>query len=439
MSDRFRVLGLEDLFALDLPATEWRVDGILPCGACGLLSAREKAGKGLLAMDLLASVAEERPFRDRAVKAGAVAYFPAEESLQLVRERIGARVGGRRDLPFAVIPLNGFVFDPDTPADRLRLDDPVAMLRLYNTIKGEGFDVVVLDTLRELHDRAENESDEMGPLLRPLRELTHELNITLLVSHHMNKANGFRGSTAIRAAFDVEWAFIRTDREGAEMPEGSLTVDGRFGPKQTIHIALGDGMRWTVGNAPDVPPDASLRGRILGWLSKCRRWQTAEEIADTLVDPSYKLKTVQNALAAIAKEQPCPIARAGTGQRNDPRRYHCLSPELLAETLPDDSGKLGNQRGNNQLTIIDSPVSQTLKGNQIRGNSYNGHPVSDAAVDPAFVETVENVLGLSEAEFAALGSELAWYEHKEPDTPNLALDLAAYRHASGLRMNGAAR
>ena len=36
---------------------------------------------------------------------------------------------------------------------------------------------------------------------------------TVIVNHHQNKQGGFRGSTAIRAAFDLEWAFTRLDDE----------------------------------------------------------------------------------------------------------------------------------------------------------------------------------------------------------------------------------
>ena len=51
----------------------------------------------------------------------------------------------------------------------------------------------------------------MAPLLKPLRQLAHHRNLALVVNHHQNRGGTFRGSTAIRAAFDQEWAFTRTD------------------------------------------------------------------------------------------------------------------------------------------------------------------------------------------------------------------------------------
>jgi hypothetical protein len=77
MSNPFRVLTIDELFALNLPELDWLVEGMCPAEALGLLTAREKAGKGLIAVDLLASVASEEPFLDRAVKCCAVGYFAA--------------------------------------------------------------------------------------------------------------------------------------------------------------------------------------------------------------------------------------------------------------------------------------------------------------------------------------------------------------------------
>jgi RecA-family ATPase len=50
------------------------------------------------------------------------------------------------------------------------------MERLYATVKAQDPVVVVLDPMRELHGQREDSADDMGPLLRPLRQLAHETN-----------------------------------------------------------------------------------------------------------------------------------------------------------------------------------------------------------------------------------------------------------------------
>ena len=86
-------------------------------------------------------------------------------------------------------------------------------------------DLLVLPTtLRELHSSQEDRSDEMGRLLRPVRQLAHQSGTTIPVNQQQDRGGTFRGSPAIRAAFDLGWAFARTDDDDAEGdPKGTLT------------------------------------------------------------------------------------------------------------------------------------------------------------------------------------------------------------------------
>ncbi len=341
MSDAFQPLSLDALFALDLAEPEWTVDGLLPLGAAALLSAREKAGKGLLTIDLCASVAAGEPFLDRAVREGTAIYCAAEEHVRDVRARIAARLGDRRQAPLYVLPLDG------STDDRLKLEDPGAMTRLAGMIAAHEPVLIVLDTLRELHDGQEDSSDDMVWRLRPLRQMAHQTNTTILVNHHQNKLGGFRGSTAIRAAFDLEWAFNRTDSEGDGPATGRLQVEGRHGPRESVHVRLGDGLRWEPANAMPMLVEANIRERIITHLGRTNGAMAAKEIAAALgVAP----KTVQNALAAMAKEEPRPVAIEGAGTKNDPRRFGSLSPCLW----PGD--------GEDEGAAMIPPVSPLFKG-----------------------------------------------------------------------------
>ncbi len=372
-SAAFQPLSLDELFALDLPEPEWVVDGVLPLGAATLLSAREKAGKGLLTIDLCASVALGEPFLDRAVREGPAIYCAAEENIRDVRERLDARLRGRRDAPLYVLRLDG------STDDRLRLDDPAAMQRLWGMVEALAPVVVVLDTLRELHDRQEDSSDEMGPLLRPVRQLAHQANTAVVVNHHQNKLGGFRGSTAIRAAFDLEWAFTRTDDAAVDgsAATGTLRVEGRHGPRQVLHVRLGEGLRWLPANAPPVIAEAAIRERILAHLATSGGWQTAAEIATGL---GVATKTVQNALTLMMTEEPRPVATAGTGHKGDPRRFHPLAPRLLGwhgtaedtPMVPPGVDPLRGRDGRNHATTVVPivPGSSGSNGTLARNNGY---------------------------------------------------------------------
>ena len=344
--DPFTPLSLDDLFALELPELDYVVEGILPTDSAGLLSGREKSGKGLLALDLCACVALAEPFLDRAVKEGPAIYCAAEEHVRDVRRRVEARIGARRDAPLYILPLDG------STDDRLHLEDLVGMQRLWGMVEALQPRLVVLDTLRELHACQEDRSDEMGPLLRPLRQLAHQAGTTVLVNHHQNRGGTFRGSTAIRAAFDLEWAFSRTDGDDESGdPRGSLKVEGRHGPRSILKVRLGPGLRWELDETVIAPRDPGTREHILAYLTKVNDWQTADAIAN---GAGIKLKTVQNVLAGMRKETPCPIAVQGTGTKSEPRRYRAPAARFdgfwaddLVEMIPPDPDPYTGTAGGN--------------------------------------------------------------------------------------------
>jgi len=377
-------LNLDELFSLEMPAVEYVVDGILPRGSLTLHAAREKAGKSLQGIDLCASVALGESFLDRAVRQGAALYVPAEENLRDVRARIETRLAGWRDAPLFTLPVNG------ATEDRVRLDDGESVTALHRLIVELDPDVVYLDPFRELHNLAENDADMMGPLLRPLRQIAHETDTAVVLAHHMGRQSGqARGSTAIRASCDQEWAFTRTDDDtesDASGAGGRLVVEGRFGPRQIIGVRLGDGLRWQPSTLVLVEPTASVRSRILAFLADADAWHAAEAVAAGI---NIATKTVQNTLSLMNREQPRPMAREGTGKRGDPQRYRALTRDLWqndpsptvpesdcsqtpvytsreqsGRTVPNSSGNDGNSRGNN---------GKTVPGTDIWGFGNNGN------------------------------------------------------------------
>jgi len=351
----FKPLTLDDLFGLELPELDYVVDEILPSGSACLLSGREKSGKGLLSLDFCVSIALGESFLDRAVQEGTAIYCAAEENIRDVRARVAQRVGDRRDAPFYILPLDG------STGDRLQLEDPVGMQRLFGMVQDLQPRVVVLDTMRELHSCREDLSDEMGPLLRPVRQLAHQTGTTVVVNHHQNKGGGFRGSTAIRAAFDLEWAFTRTDDddEGEQTPRGTLKVEGRHGPRAVLKVRLGPDLHWELHEAVVTPRDPGAREHILAHLTTVNTWQTAEEIA---TGTSIILKTVQNVLAAMRKEAPSSLAVQGTGTKNDPRRYRTFSPHFEGFGAENEVSD-----GEDLIPPDERPYRGTVGGNHFQG------------------------------------------------------------------------
>jgi hypothetical protein len=309
----YQPLSLPKLATFEFREPEMVVEGLLPRGSLTLLAGREKSGKSLLVSDLAACVAGGDPFLGRAVRAGPVILVPAEENLRDVWLRLERRLGGNTDPPLFVLPVNR------GEDDLLDLNRPACLRGLNALVIAYAPAILILDPMRELHGLSENDADVMGPLLRPVRRLAHETDTAIVLVHHMSRAGNFRGSTAIRAAVDQEWAFRRPeDADGGdgEGLAGVLSVEGRFGPRQRLGIRLTEDLHW-LSSLPAAAPPTSARTQVLTQLMVAELPLTAHEIAAFL---GTSPKNVQNVLAE-ERRKGMPITIAGTGRKNDPFRY----------------------------------------------------------------------------------------------------------------------
>jgi hypothetical protein len=320
-TDAYRPLTLAELASMPFPELTWVVQDLLPQGSLTLFSGREKSGKSLLMADLAACVSTGEPFLNRAVTPGGVILVPAEENPRDVLIRLDARLGGDFAVPLRVLPVN------QREEDRLDLANPACIARLRRMLEEHHPRLLILDPLRELHELAENEADEMGPLLRPLRNLAHEMDVAIVLTHHMSKSGSSRGSTAILAACDQGWEFqLSEDSVGTEVElAGRLSVKGRYGPRQHLGIRMGEKLRWSCSlhMLPQRPSTLSQIMYLLQWESVPL---DAREIATRI---NCDVRTVQNILSTVGRPGG-PIARIGTGRRNDPYRYFPDEVELAS-------------------------------------------------------------------------------------------------------------
>jgi len=308
MTKPFKPLTVNELLELDLPEPNWLVEGLIQEGTLVLLSAREKSGKGLLTIDLVSSLAEGVDFLGRSTDQGTAIYCATEETLAEVQSRILNRIGPIDEPPpVMVLPLDG------STGDTLNLAHPDSVDRLRATIEEHDPKLVVLDVLRELHDRKEDSADEMAPIVGVLRNLSHQTGTTIVVNHHMSKSGQARGSTAIGASVDAVME-LRSHAEGFGNTAlgGILTVKGRSIPKQDLNVNFGDNGRWTATGDP--PPRAGrvpTRRRILSALLGSPRPLSVKQIAEQI---EARETTVNNELGRMKTEDP-PLVKATSSNR----------------------------------------------------------------------------------------------------------------------------
>lgn len=320
----------DEVFEMDIPEREDVIAGLVPRGDAVLLSAREKDGKGLITLDMCACVASGETFLGRAVTQGPAVYLALEEGKRTIRDRWKARVGETPSIPIYVAFLDGSMGETFRLDDADSIQDVLLLINQYRPV------LIVLDVLREAHNGRENESDDMVALIRPIRQLAHEYNVAIVVTHHASKAGGYRGSTAIAAAFDDTFDFVRDDPDGGAQVQGVLTARGRDLPKVVEHITFDPKtFRWSVLDAaPTVSQPTNVRGKVLAALNSTDDWLTAEQITNRI--EGAKLKSVQNELATMTRETYCQLLIEGTGTRTNPRRFHGI--HRRGENVPPDSG-----------------------------------------------------------------------------------------------------
>jgi len=178
---------------------KWLIEGLWADQAVGILGGEPKCCKSFLALDMAVSVASGAAClrRFRVSRSAPVLVFPAEDALSMVRKRlegICAAAHTRLDaLPIYVIT-----------APRLLLDLPCDREQLRETVAAINPALLILDPFIRLHRSDENASKEVAPLLGYLRQLQRELNVAVLLVHHVRKGSGAkRPGQALRGSSDL--------------------------------------------------------------------------------------------------------------------------------------------------------------------------------------------------------------------------------------------
>lgn len=307
--DGFDVETLADLLSAEIPEVAYVVDGLLTRGNAVLFSAREKSGKGLFFIDTAINVATGHKVLGRPVTPGPVLYVALEENRRVIRDRFRGRAGDdAKTAP--IFTMTGQALD---------LTNALHVGRLRRVIEQTGAVLVVIDTLRETHDRDENDSGDMAPIARAVRLMAEQTGACIAVTHHMSRAGHARGSTAIPAGFPdvIEY---RADDEPDRLC-GLLTGKGRDIIPFAQRIAFdGETMRWRVEESDGAPVITGTERAILDVLNATDDWLSAIEIADRA---QKSRGTIRNALSAMRQRPYAPMEVKGDGRDT---RYHGIQP-----------------------------------------------------------------------------------------------------------------
>lgn len=283
----------QNLFTLieNVKQPEWLVNQILSVGACGFIAGQPKQFKSWIALDLMLSVSTGLPFLDHfpVRKPGPVLYIQEEDSLPMVKSRIGKvwpskqadkmtmSAGGElewhppdaRSTP----PINAVVRGGVTISDegwQSWLDEKIA-----EGFEGVPYALVLIDPLMMVAGEVEEtRSQEMTTkIFRPLKQLAEKHKCSVVVVHHMRKGDPSKPQTArggqlmlgsvANHAWSEDSLYLKMGRKGVIVVEreskntvsGSFTIQG-LRNKQWTPAVVDDRTDEDDANDADTPPEA---------------------------------------------------------------------------------------------------------------------------------------------------------------------------------------
>lgn len=203
-----KAVGVEGLLAEGIPP-KWIVQGVVPEGGLVVISGDPYTSKSFSALEMCRAVASATPF---------MGYFP------VMHEGIALYIGEDSptwDLAAQVRKLlaGADMLGAKTPEGMLfankrgvNLDTDQGLERILSAVASYEPTLVVLDSLREMHDQDENDSQVMRRIMKRVRHIT-ERGPAVAVIHHNSKPgqdgglrsaiHRGRGSSAINGAADA--------------------------------------------------------------------------------------------------------------------------------------------------------------------------------------------------------------------------------------------
>lgn len=195
----WQVVSFNKLLKMELPKTEFLVENLIPVSGITILAGNPSCGKSWLMLEIARTIASNRLlFGKFNTKETRVLYIDEESSPSENRRRL-EMLGVSPETIADLMSLQGF-----------KIDDSENRKALLDLVGWRHYGLIIFDSLRDLHGKNENDSQQTQELMDYFKEFTRK-GITVLISHHNRKESFLnpkdssqilRGSTAILAGID---------------------------------------------------------------------------------------------------------------------------------------------------------------------------------------------------------------------------------------------
>jgi RecA-family ATPase len=178
------------------PPIDWIIQDLFSAGSVSLLVGEGGAKKTYAMLDAAVAVALGQLWLGFTTRQGTALLIDEESGPRRLARRIGDTLRGHNagpDTPLAYVTLAGF---------DLRALESVNTLQAVIMTTGARF--VLLDALVDfMLTGDENDVKDVQPVFRNLRGIAEITQSGIVAIHHVNKAGGYRGSSAMKGAVDL--------------------------------------------------------------------------------------------------------------------------------------------------------------------------------------------------------------------------------------------
>lgn len=279
-----------DLIARAADYIDWLVPDLLTPNELFILGTPPRTGKSLFCLTLAKAIASGGTFLDRPVTQGSVVYVNCEDGETKVKYRQTAQGWEQWGYDLPVYWFDEFKLSE--LADMQEVIEEIGDVRL-----------LVLDTLTRVRDdNVKESSSEMGRILEPLQKLARDLNICVLVTHHVSKAtlednadpfNMLRGNSSIRSTCRGAMVMLPDERNYR------LICENGWSDQLDLKVQINsDTLEWRLLGNWNPRIDGDMKQQILDHLNLVGK-STIPEISQAL---GFNAGSVSTALYRLQRE-----------------------------------------------------------------------------------------------------------------------------------------
>lgn len=280
--------------------------GMIPSSGITFLTARGGVGKGFFALSIASVLTNDKPVwmdgtERKEQGAQTVLYIDLEDTYSEIR---------RRTQMYEIsIPEDKFFVMSSDNKSGFKLNDENFIRDLRQSIDEHQFRLIIIDSYNEASPGIdENNAKDNQWMLKPLRDLSIEKNVCVMILHHNSKdGKGYRGSTGIEAQARAVIELQPQDDQSIRIKRSKL--NRKKATNSLTYVITDDGPEYTVyedSPAFEVNKKISKYSQIRAFFMKylIEHQTCTSKKADELSDEhGWNRNSVRNATQSIINKE----------------------------------------------------------------------------------------------------------------------------------------